>query len=72
LEKTHSIARLVAICRDFKVRLGLSDEDVVFMDSIYRGRYPAEEGLLPFRESSASDAEKAIHIAGRIVKSKRG
>jgi HEPN domain-containing protein len=71
LEKTHSVARLVAISREFKVRLGLSDEEIVFMDSIYRGRYPAEEGLLPFREPSASDAEKAIHIAGRIVKSKR-
>lgn len=70
LEKTHSIARLVAISREFKVRLGLGDEDIVFMDSIYRGRYPAEEGLLPFREPSASDAEKAIHIVRRIVKSK--
>lgn len=72
LEKTHSVARLVAISREFKVRLGLSDEDIVFMDSIYRGRYPAEEGLLPFREPSASDAERAIRIAGRIVKSKNG
>ena len=72
LEKTHSIARLVAICREFKVRLSLSDEDIVFMDSIYRGRYPAEEGLLPFREPSASDAEKAILICRRVVKAKRG
>ena len=71
LEKTHSVARLVAISREFKVRLGLSDEEIFYMDRIYRGRYPAEEGLLPFREPSASDAEKAIHIAGRIVKSKR-
>jgi HEPN domain-containing protein len=70
LEKTHSIARLVAISHEFKVRLGLGDEDIVFMDSIYRGRYPAEEGLLPFREPSAADAEKALHIAGRIIKSK--
>jgi HEPN domain-containing protein/predicted nucleotidyltransferase len=72
LEKTHSIARMVAISREFKVRLGLSDEDIVFMDSIYRGRYPAEEGLLPFRDPSAQDAEKALHIARRIVKSKKG
>jgi HEPN domain-containing protein len=71
LEKTHSVARLVAISRDFKLRLGFSDEDIVFMDSICRGGYPAEEGLLPFSEPSASDAENAIHIAGRIVKSRR-
>jgi HEPN domain-containing protein/predicted nucleotidyltransferase len=72
LEKTHSIARLVAICREFKVRLSVRDEDIVFMDSIYRGGYPAEEGLLPFREPSASDAEKAILICRRVVKAKRG
>ncbi|MGD9971589.1 MAG: hypothetical protein AB7S77_00855 [Desulfatirhabdiaceae bacterium] len=50
----------------------MTDEDIVFMDSICRGRYPAEEGLLPFREQSALDAEKAIHIAGKIVKSPKG
>ncbi len=72
LEKTHSIARLVALSQEFRIRIGLTDEDIVFMDSIYRGRYPAEEGLLPFREPSALDAEKAIHIAGKIVKSPKG
>uniref|UniRef100_A0A7C4MMP7 HEPN domain-containing protein n=1 Tax=Desulfatirhabdium butyrativorans TaxID=340467 RepID=A0A7C4MMP7_9BACT len=70
LEKTHSIARLVALCREYHIRLGLKEEEIVFMDGIYRGRYPAEEGLLPFQEPSAFDAEKAIQIAGKIIKSK--
>jgi len=69
LEKTHSIARLMAICRDFKIRLRLKDEDIVFIDGIYRGRYPAEEGLLPLKEPALEDAQRAIRIAGRIIKS---
>jgi HEPN domain-containing protein len=67
LEKTHSIARLAAICEDHNIRLPLKDEDIVFIDSIYRGRYPAEEGLLPFKEPSANDAERALRIARRSL-----
>lgn len=67
LEKTHSIERLIAIARDYKIRFGVSDEDVVFMDSIYRGRYPAEAGLLPFGEPTETDAKKAVAIALRIL-----
>lgn len=43
------------------------DVDIVFMDGIYRGRYPAEEGLLPQGDPSAEDAAKAIRIADKIV-----
>lgn len=68
LEKTHSIARLAALCRDYKIRLTLKDEDIVFIDSIYRGRYPAEEGLLPFKEPSAEEAQRAIRIARPVTK----
>ena len=71
LEKTHSIARLIAICRDYKIRLTIEDEDIVFIDGIYRGRYPAEEGLLPFKEPSADDSQRAIKIARRIARFRR-
>ena len=66
LEKTHSIARLEAICRDYKIRLSLRDEEIVLKDSIYRGRYPAEEGLLPFKDPLPDDSKRALQIA-RIV-----
>lgn len=69
LEKIHSIERLAAIARDYRIRLRISDEEVVFVDSIYRGRYPAEVGLLPYGEPSKTDAEKIIKIARRIYKS---
>ena len=69
LEKTHSIERLVAIGKDYKIRFPLSDEEIVFMDNIYRGRYPVDAGLLPYGEPSQEDAEKAITLADRLLKS---
>lgn len=36
LEKTHSIERLIAIAGDYKIKFDLSDEETVFIDSIYR------------------------------------
>ncbi len=68
LEKTHSIERLIAIGKNYKIKLKLSDKEIVFIDSIYRGRYPADAGLLPLGEPSKADAEKAVSIAKRISK----
>lgn len=67
LEKTHSIGRLIAIAKDYKVRLDLSEEDIIFLDSIYRGRYPIEAGLLPLGEPREKDAERAVDIARRCA-----
>lgn len=66
LEKTHSIGRLIAIAEDYKIKFNLSEEDVLFMDSIYRGRYPIEAGLLPLGEPKETDAKKAINIAQSV------
>jgi len=68
LEKTHSIERLIIIGRNHNIKLKLSDEEMVFIDSIYRGRYPAEEGILPLGEPTKADAEKAVEIASRILR----
>jgi len=68
LERIHSIERLAAIGKDYKIKLKLSDEETVFIDSIYRGRYPAEAGLLPLGEPSRVEAEKAVRIAKRMFK----
>lgn len=67
LEKTHSISRLAAIAEDYKIKLNFSEEDIVFMDSIYRGRYPIEAGLLPLGEPKEADAEKAVNIAEKLA-----
>ncbi|HEX8949388.1 MAG TPA: HEPN domain-containing protein [Dissulfurispiraceae bacterium] len=68
LEKTHSIERLISLAKDYKIKVNLSDEDMVFIDSIYRGRYPAEAGLLPLGEPSKADARKAVGIAEQMIK----
>lgn len=63
LEKTHNIERLFSIAEEYNINILLSEEDMVFMDSIYRGRYPAEEGLLPFGEPTEVEADRAVRLA---------
>lgn len=69
LEKTHSAARLAAIGKDFRVKFPLSEEDIVFIDSIYRGRYPAEAGLLPLGSPTRDEAERSINLAQKLLQS---
>ena len=71
LEKTHSIERLVAIGKEYKTKFPLSDEEIVFLDSIYRGRYPVDEGLLPLGDPSQRDAQEAVSLGKKLLKSAR-
>ncbi|MEW6380699.1 MAG: HEPN domain-containing protein [bacterium] len=66
LERVPSIERLAAIGEDYKISLNISDEEVIFIDTIYRGGYPVEAGLLPLGEPSGNDAGKAVSIARRV------
>ena len=68
LEKTHSMERLISIAEDYNIKINISDEDIVFIDNIYKGRYPAEAGLLPLGEPSEADAQKIVNIAHQIFK----
>ena len=38
----------------------LQDEEIDFIDSIYKGRYSGEEGLLPLDSPVLKDAKKAL------------
>ncbi len=67
LEKIHSIHRLLAITEDYRLPAPLHPADVDFMDEIYRGRYPAESGLLPLGTPTRDDADRALSIAKRAV-----
>lgn len=69
LEKTHSAARLVAIGKDLRVKFPLSEDDILFVDSIYRGRYPAEAGLLPLGAPTRAEAEKSVNLAEKLLRS---
>jgi HEPN domain-containing protein len=63
LEKLHNIRRLLSICAELNIRLEWTDREVDFLDSIYRGRYPAEQGLLPLNPPNEEDAKLAVGIA---------
>lgn len=67
LQKTHSLERMRAIADEYGLSLDITDEETVFVDSIYRGRYPAESGLLPMGEPTQEDAGRAVDLARRIV-----
>ncbi|MBF8277130.1 MAG: uncharacterized protein HW390_2203 [Candidatus Brocadiaceae bacterium] len=67
LENAHSIRRLIAIAKDHGINLTLRDEEVDFIDSIYKGRYPGEDGLLPLGNPTKRDAKKALQIAQNIT-----
>ncbi|RMG70641.1 MAG: HEPN domain-containing protein [Nitrospirae bacterium] len=67
LEKTHRIRRLLAIGEEYGLKIKVRDEDIDFIDSIYIGRYPAEEGLLPMGAPTLRDARRAVRIAKKII-----
>jgi HEPN domain-containing protein/predicted nucleotidyltransferase len=63
LEKIHNIRRLLYLCTEHGVSIKWDEDEIDFLDAIYRGRYPAEEGLLPLSPPTAADASRAIGIA---------
>lgn len=62
-ERTHDIVELVNKVLSFGFDSGLSTDDAVFLNSIYKGRYPTEQGLLPHGDPTHQDTAKAISIA---------
>ena len=68
LEKIHSIRRLIAIAENFEISVPLQDEEMDFIDSIYKGRYSGEEGLLPLGSPVLKDAKRALQIVKKVVR----
>lgn len=64
LEKIHNIHRLTALAADHGAPVSLTADDIAFLDEIYRGRSPAESGLLPLGDPTSTDAERAVALAG--------
>lgn len=61
--RTHDVIELLNQVRAEGYEVSLSLDDAAFLTSVYRGRYPTEEGLLPHGEPTAEDARRA-HDAG--------
>ena len=62
-ERIHDIVELF----NKVTTLGWSLDDAIFLNSIYKGRYPTEEGLLPHGEPSGEDSEKALLTARKLM-----
>lgn len=66
LRKVHPIVFLVSELKSYGfIMTDVSDDDLSFIDDIYKGRYPGEQGLLPYGNPSKNDTQKAIFIAYR-------
>jgi HEPN domain-containing protein len=46
---------------------GLTGEEALFLNTVYRWRYPPDLGLLPSGEPTEPDAQRALSIARAIV-----
>ncbi len=57
----------MALGKDYRIKYPLDEKDAIFIDAIYRGRYPAEAGLLPLGEPALEDAQKAVQIAEKML-----
>ena len=66
-ERTHDIVELLNEVKDQGWDIELTVDDAVFLNSVYKGRYPTEEGLLPHGEPLREDAEKAVSAAEKLV-----
>jgi uncharacterized protein len=66
-QRTHDIVELHNAVMKTGSDSGLSMEEAVYLSSIYKGRYPTEEGLLPHGDPSRSDTERAVLSAKRFI-----
>jgi len=66
-ERTHDIVELFHAVTGTGFNTELSTEDAVYLNSIYKGRYLTDEGLLPHGEPSRTDAERALFTAKRLM-----
>lgn len=60
-------ALLLSLLRAQGLPLDVDHEEAGFLNAVYRSRYPAEAGLLPYGEPTADDAGKALALARRVV-----
>jgi HEPN domain-containing protein len=67
IPRTHNILDLCNAAKKVGHAVPISDEDAIFLNSIYRARYPADLGLMSSGEPTGADAEKALMMARRIV-----
>ena len=64
--RTHNILDLRNAVEKIGQKMPLHDDESIFLNSVYRSRYPIDLGLLPAGEPTIEDAKKALNIARKI------
>jgi HEPN domain-containing protein len=64
--RTHNLLDLSNAVKEIGYESPLSVEDAVFLNSVYRARYPAALGLLPTGEPTKEDADRALQSAQKM------
>jgi HEPN domain-containing protein/predicted nucleotidyltransferase len=67
-ERVHDIIGLTNRVKTAGWDISFSTDDMVFLNSIYKGRYPTEEGLLPHGLPGEGDARRALSAAETAMK----
>jgi HEPN domain-containing protein/predicted nucleotidyltransferase len=66
--RTHDIVELLNVVIVDEWTMDLPMDEAVFLNSVYKGRYPTEEGLLPHGEPTQGDAERALRAAEAVMR----
>ena len=66
-ERIHDIVELLNRSTKLGWDFRFPMDEAIFLNSIYKGRYPTEEGLLPYGEPSKEDAERALCAAQNLM-----
>jgi len=69
--RTHDIVDLLNLAIADRWAVDLPMDEAVFLNSVYRGRYPTEEGLLPHGEATHDDARRSLQAAESVMASLR-
>ncbi len=67
--KTRDIMDLLNEAKKLGLPIELPLDDAVFLNSVYKGRYPAEEGLLPHGSPDRNEAKRAVEAGRAFMKS---
>jgi HEPN domain-containing protein/predicted nucleotidyltransferase len=70
-EKVHDIIELLRHAQRLGWTIAMEMDDAVLLNSVYKGRYPSEEGLLPHGEPTPADAARALKAASSVSDSAR-
>jgi HEPN domain-containing protein len=67
IPRIHNLLDLNNSTKRMGYETRLTDEEAIFLNTVYRWRYPPDLGLLPLGEPSDMDAQRALNIARAIV-----